>query len=94
MLERAPQILLRRLHDCARFAAGQGVAASSDDLVRSAYSAYNGGPASCNRWNSVGVPSEKALIDVSFWLKYQALEQGLALDVLQCAAQWDRAPGH
>ncbi len=88
------QILLRRLHDCARFAAGQGVAASSEDLVRSAYSAYNGGPASCNRWNSVGVPSEKALIDVSFWLKYQALEQGRALDVLQCAAQWDRAPGH
>jgi hypothetical protein len=88
------QILLRRLRDCARDAAGHGVGASSDDLVRSAYSAYNGGPTACNRWNSVGVPSEKALIDVSFWLKYQALEQGRQLDVLQCAAQWDRVPGH
>jgi hypothetical protein len=88
------QILLRRLHDCARFAAGQGIAASSDDLVRSAYSAYNGGPASCNRWNSVEVPSEKALIDISFWIKYQTLEHGGALDVLQCAAQWGGAPGH
>ncbi len=88
------QILLRRLGDCARYAAGHGVAASSDDLVRSAYSAYNGGPAACNRWDTVGVPSEKALIDVSFWLKYQALEQGQQLDVLQCAAQWDRSVGH
>jgi hypothetical protein len=88
------QILLRRLRDCARYAAGHGAASSSDDLVRSAYSAYNGGPAACNRWDAVGVPSEKALIDVSFWLKYQALEQGRKLNVLQCAAQWDRAPGH
>jgi Transglycosylase SLT domain len=88
------QILLRRLRDCARSAAGQGDAASSDDLVRSAYSAYNGGPASCKRWNSAGVPSEKALIDVSFWLKYQALEQGNSFDILKCAAQWDHAPGH
>jgi hypothetical protein len=88
------QILLRGLHDCARLAAGRGMAASADDLVRSAYSAYNGGPASCNRWNSVGVPAEKALIDVSFWFKYKALEEGGALDILQCAAQWDRTPGH
>ena len=88
------QILLRRLRDCARHAAGQGVAASSDDLVRSAYSAYNGGPASCNRWNSLGVPSEKALIDVSFWMKYQAMENGQSLDILRCAAQWDHASGH
>jgi hypothetical protein len=88
------QILLRRLRDCARYAAGHGVGAGSDELARSAYSAYNGGPTACNRWNSVGVPSEKALIDSSFWLKYQALEQGGQLDILQCAAQWDRLPGH
>jgi hypothetical protein len=88
------QILLRRLRDCARDAAGKGVAASSDDLVRSAYSAYNGGPASCNRWNNLGESSEKAVIDISFWLKYQALEQGSSFDILQCAAQWDHAPGH
>jgi hypothetical protein len=88
------QILLRRLRDCARGAAGHGVAASSQDLVRSAYSAYNGGPAACHRWSSIGVPSQVALIDVSFWLKYQALEQGKPLDILQCAAHWDRTPGH
>ena len=38
------QILLRRLRDCARNAAGHGVAATSGELVRSAYSAYNGDP--------------------------------------------------
>jgi Transglycosylase SLT domain len=85
------QILLRRLRDCARSAAGQGEAVSSDELVRSAYSAYNGGPGSCNRWNNVGEPSEKAVIDVSFWLKYQALEQGDSIDILKCAGQWDHA---
>jgi hypothetical protein len=88
------QILLRRLHDCARFAAGHGTAASAEDLARSAYAAYNGGPASCNRWSSAAEPSQSALIDVSFWLKYQALEAGQPLDILQCAAQWDHMPGH
>jgi Transglycosylase SLT domain len=88
------QILLRRLSDCARQAAGSGVGAGSEDLVRSAYAAYNGGPAACNRWSRSGVSARAALIDVSFWLKYQALEQGQTLDVLQCAAGWDLAPGH
>ena len=88
------QILLRRLRDCARDAAGHGIGATSDDLARSAYSAYNGGPASCNRWNRSDAASESSLVDVSFWLKYQALEEGSQLDILQCAAQWDRVPGH
>lgn len=88
------QILLRRLRDCARAAAGSGIAATSEDMARSAYAAYNGGPAACNRWYRAGVSSKAALIDVSFWLKYQALEQGQTLDILQCAAQWDRVPGH
>ena len=38
------QILLRRLRDCARNAAGQGIGATSEELARSAYSAYNGAP--------------------------------------------------
>ncbi len=88
------QILLRRLRDCARAAAGSGVAASSGDMARSAYAAYNGGPAACNRWDRADVSSKAALIDVSFWLKYQALEQGQTLDILRCAAQWEYAPGH
>lgn len=88
------QILLRRLRDCARDAAGHGIGATSDDLARSAYSAYNGGPASCNRWSRSDAAAESSLVDVSFWLKYQALEQGAPLDILQCAAQWNRVPGH
>jgi len=89
------QILLARLRDCARSAAGQGLAASSEDMARSAYAAYNGGPAACNRWyRASGVSSQAALIDVAFWLKYQALEQGQMLDILRCAAQWEQAPGH
>ena len=88
------QILLRRLRDCAGNAAGSGVAATSEDMARSAYAAYNGGPAACNRWYRTDVSSKAALIDASFWLKYQALEQGQTLDILQCAAQWDRVAGH
>ncbi len=88
------QILLRRLHDCARNAAGSGIAATSEDMARSAYAAYNGGPAACNRWERAEASPKAALIDVSFWLKYQALQQGQTLDILQCAAQWDRVPGH
>lgn len=88
------QILLSRLRDCARDAAGHGIGATSDDLARSAYSAYNGGPTSCNRWNRSDASSISSLVDVSFWLKYQALEQGAPPDILQCAAQWDRLPGH
>ena len=88
------QILLRRLRDCARNAAGQGIGATSEELARSAYSAYNGGPASCNRWSHSDADSESSLVDVSFWLKYQALEQGEPLDILQCAAQWNHVAGH
>ena len=88
------QILLRRLRDCARNAAGHGVAATSGELARSAYSAYNGGPASCNRWSHPDAASGSSLIDVSFWLKYEALEQGDPLDLLQCAAQWNHVAGH
>lgn len=88
------QILLGRLRDCARNLAGHGIASTPDDLVRSAYSAYNGGPASCSRWNHVDSPSRDSLVDVSFWLKYQALEQGDQLDILQCAAHWHQLPGH
>src|SRR5260370_22307882 len=89
------QILLTRLRDCARSAAGQGIGATSEDMARSAYAAYNGGPAACNRWyRATGVSSQAALIDVSFWHKYQALEQGQTLNILRCGAQWEHAPGH
>jgi Transglycosylase SLT domain len=59
-------------------------------LARSAYAAYNGGPAAYNRWRE---PHESRLpreIDLSFWLKYRSVAAGLPFDILSCASQWDR----
>ena len=33
-------------------------------------------------------------VDEAFWAKYQAMSSGQSFDILQCAMQWDTAPGH
>ncbi|MGH7907098.1 MAG: transglycosylase SLT domain-containing protein, partial [Candidatus Binataceae bacterium] len=64
-----------------------------EQLARSAYAAYNGGPDAYRRWR--GHESAGArLIDRSFWAKYQAVERGEKIDILSCSAQWGKAPGH
>jgi Transglycosylase SLT domain len=58
-----------------------------DHVARSAYAAYNGGPDAYKRWR--GHESEKARqIDAMFWTKYQALEEGQTIDILNCAHNW------
>jgi Transglycosylase SLT domain len=64
-----------------------------DELARSTYAAYNGGPASYRRWRGRESRSER-LIDRLFWQKYQAVSRGQKIDILTCAAEWERTPGH
>jgi len=62
-------------------------------LARSTYAAYNGGPSRYLRWRGRESRVER-LVDRSFWGKYQALAHGKTIDILSCAAQWGKTPGH
>ena len=55
-----------------------------DNLARSAYSAYNGGPAKTSRYRDPKAPSAHKKIDAAFWKKYQAVKQGNELQVAEC----------
>jgi hypothetical protein len=63
------------------------------ELARSVYAAYNGGPGAYRRWRG-HESRDSAYVDLSFWLKYQAVTRGRSIDILSCAAQWGSAPGH
>ena len=63
-------------------------------IARSTYSAYNGGPGAYNRWQRHAERAQTRQIDQAFWTKYQAMTSGQSFDILQCAMQWDTAPGH
>ena len=62
-----------------------------DDLARSAYASYNGGPGAYRRWRT-HEPREERRIDDAFWQKFQAVSRGQTIDILSCAANWDQ--GH
>ena len=55
-----------------------------DNLARSAYSAYNGGPGKTSRYRDANASSTHKKIDAAFWTKYQAVKQGKELQVVQC----------
>ncbi|NNJ98435.1 MAG: transglycosylase SLT domain-containing protein [Gammaproteobacteria bacterium] len=55
-----------------------------DNLARSAYSAYNGGPSKTSRYRNPKAPSAHKKIDAAFWKKYQAVKQGKELQVAEC----------
>ncbi|MFT6925312.1 MAG: hypothetical protein ACJAZP_000892 [Psychromonas sp.] len=55
-----------------------------DNLARSAYSAYNGGPSKTSRYRDAQAISPHKKIDAAFWKKYQAVKQGNELQVAQC----------
>jgi hypothetical protein len=54
------------------------------NLARASYSAYNGGPSQVNRYRSRGVPTEQKKIDAAFWAKYQQVDRGDELAVVEC----------
>ncbi len=55
-----------------------------DNLARSAYSAYNGGPDQTSRYRNPKASSVHKKTDAAFWMKYQAVKQGNALQVAEC----------
>ncbi|NOQ15283.1 MAG: transglycosylase SLT domain-containing protein [Methyloprofundus sp.] len=56
-----------------------------DNLARSAYSMYNGGPARVARYRQTkGIPVFHKKIDQAFWEKYQQVRQGKEYAVAQC----------
>ena len=55
-----------------------------DNLARSAYSAYNGGPGQTSRYRNSKASTAHKKIDAAFWKKYQAVKQGNELKVAQC----------
>ncbi|WP_198552602.1 lytic transglycosylase domain-containing protein [Psychromonas sp. MB-3u-54] len=55
-----------------------------DNLARSAYSAYNGGPSKTSRYRDPQAILPHQKIDAAFWTKYQAVKQGNELQVVQC----------
>jgi hypothetical protein len=55
-----------------------------DNLARSAYSAYNGGPDQTSRYRNPRAPAVHQETDASFWVKYQAVKQGKELQVAEC----------
>jgi len=59
----------------------------SSHLARSAYAAYNGGPAACNRWRRREPPALRK-IDYDFLEKYRAVENRIPIDILTCARSW------
>jgi Transglycosylase SLT domain len=86
------QILAHLLKDVARKRAA-APPARPDELARSVYAAYNGGPAAYRRWRR-REPRSIRLIDQSFWSKYQAVSRGQQIDILSCAARWSGTAGH
>ena len=55
-----------------------------DNLARSTYSAYNGGPDQTARYRDPTAPSVHQKTDALFWTKYQAVKQGKELQVAEC----------
>ena len=64
-----------------------------NELARSVYAAYNGGPGAYRRWRR---PEPRAIgaIDRSFWSKYRWVLHGVPIDILKCSAEWGHSPGH
>ncbi|NOR81254.1 MAG: transglycosylase SLT domain-containing protein, partial [Methyloprofundus sp.] len=56
-----------------------------DNLARSAYSTYNGGPSRVARYRQTkGIPAFHKKIDQAFWEKYRQVKQGKEYAVAQC----------
>jgi hypothetical protein len=79
--------ILARLLDDLELKKGAFSAQNPDELARSIYAAYNGGPGSYRRWRTHET-RELRTIDNSFWEKYQAVQHGHQIDILSCAEDW------
>ena len=83
--------ILARLMDDIADKGGAASPGKPEELARSIYAAYNGGPSAYRRWRG-REPRETRAIDSAFWAKYQATARGQSFDIMTCATQWGHAP--
>jgi hypothetical protein len=57
---------------------------AADNLARSAYSAYNGGPRRYDRYRRSDTNARGKMVDALFWEKYRELKRGRELAVTDC----------
>jgi septal ring-binding cell division protein DamX len=55
-----------------------------NNLARASYSAYNGGPSQVTRYRRADVAPEWKKVDAAFWGKFQHVDAGNALKVVEC----------
>ncbi|HSP96024.1 MAG TPA: lytic transglycosylase domain-containing protein, partial [Candidatus Dormibacteraeota bacterium] len=78
------EILVHYLRDYA-VAKGEHTATGSvDNLARSTYAMYNGGPGQVRRYRSGGTKRSLRDIDAAFWDKYRKVKAGNELGVAEC----------
>lgn len=85
--------IIARLMESTADKRGASSPGKPDELARSIYAAYNGGPDSYRRWRGRESREERA-IDTAFWAKFKAISGGQQIDILTCAAEWGQGPGH
>jgi len=78
------EILFKFMVDYALKRQEHKKAGGLSNLARASYSAYNGGPSRVDRYRSKGVPAEQKKIDAAFWEKYQQVNRGDELAVVEC----------
>jgi septal ring-binding cell division protein DamX len=78
------EILVKFMVDYALKQQEHKKAGGLSNLARASYSTYNGGPSQVNRYRSKGVPAEQKKIDAAFWAKYQQVNRGDELAVVEC----------
>jgi hypothetical protein len=55
-----------------------------DNLARSSYSAYNGGPSKASRYRRTDVSAYQKKVDDAFWKKYQRINEGDQSGIARC----------
>lgn len=78
------EILRHYLRDYAIKKGEHQVAGNLDDLARSTYSIYNGGPGHIRRYRTPTTRADLKAIDVAFWEKYRAVQAGDEMGVARC----------
>lgn len=78
------EILIHYLRDYALKKGEHSATGNVDNLARSTYAIYNGGPGHLRRYRDPRERADLKKIDALFWTKYQAVKAGRELDVAQC----------
>ncbi|MBK7974639.1 MAG: lytic transglycosylase domain-containing protein [Deltaproteobacteria bacterium] len=78
------EILIHYLRDYAVKKGEHSATGNVDNLARSTYAIYNGGPGHLRRYRDPKERADLKKIDALFWAKYQAVKAGRELDVAQC----------